>query len=90
MQAGVVRKFSWIRQFEHCTWSHTLKLAKPEVAIYQHAAEGLRTAPERILFVDDKMENIEAAQRAGMQAVQYTGHETFVREMQVRGLDFLL
>ena len=89
MADGLIAKFDWISGFDHCTWSHTLKLAKPEAAIYHCAAEGLATAPANILFIDDRQENIEAAQAAGMQAIQYLNHAAFEQEMQQRGLDFL-
>ena len=90
MNTGIVQKFSWLEHFFHRTWSHTLKIAKPEAAIYTHAAEGLRTAPERILFLDDRSDNIEAARAAGMQAIQYLDHEEFIREMKREGLGDLL
>ena len=77
MQAGIERKFAWIDRFHHRTWSHALGIAKPEPAIYAHAAEGLGTPPPEILFIDDRADNIAAARQAGMQAVQYTGWETF-------------
>ncbi len=90
MAAGVLAKFDWLGRFDHCTWSHTLRLVKPEPAIYHHAAEGLRTAPERILFIDDRADNVEGALAAGMQAIQYTGHAAFLVEMEARGLGSLL
>jgi putative hydrolase of the HAD superfamily len=90
MEAGLRARHQWIEAFTHNTWSHSLNLAKPEPAIYLHAAEGLRTAPANILFIDDKAENIEAAHAVGMQAIQYTTHAAFVHEMHARGLDHLL
>lgn len=90
MQLGVEAKCSWLAAFDHRTWSHSLKLAKPERAIYQHAAAGLETSPAHILFVDDKPENIAGAVDAGMQAIQYSSHQPFVAEMQRRGLGYLL
>jgi putative hydrolase of the HAD superfamily len=90
MEAGLRARYQWIEAFDHHTWSHALNLAKPEPAIYLHAAEGLRTAPANILFIDDKAENIEAALTIGMQAIQYTTHAAFMHEMHTRGLDSLL
>lgn len=90
MHAGVQRKFSWLADFDHCTWSHALQMAKPEQAIYEHAAQGLRTVPAEILFVDDKPENIEAALGSGMQAIQYVDHDGFLAAMSARGLGYLL
>lgn len=90
MTDGLLKKFEWLCDFHHCTWSYRLRLAKPEEEIYRAAAASLETAPEKILFIDDKAENIEAAQKAGMQAIQYSGHDAFEREMEQRGLAELL
>jgi putative hydrolase of the HAD superfamily len=90
MEAGLRARHRWIEAFDHHTWSHAINLAKPEPAIYLHAAEGLHTPPANILFLDDKLENIEAAIAVGMQAIQYTTHNAFEQEMHIRGLDSLL
>ena len=90
MAAGVLARFDWLGHFNHCTWSHTLGIAKPEPAIYLHAAEGLRTEPRAILFIDDRADNVEGARAAGMQAVQYTSHTAFVAEMEANGFAHLL
>ena len=90
MAKGLRAKFDWIGSFDHCVWSYSLKLAKPEAAIYRSAAEGLATDPAEILFIDDKAENIEAAHSVGMQAIQYGQHADFEREMRRQGLEGLL
>ncbi len=90
MEAGLRARHHWIEAFDHHTWSHSLNLAKPEPAIYLHAAEGLRTPPANILFIDDRAENVEAAIAVGMQAIQYTTHRVFEQEMHARGLGHLL
>ncbi len=90
MNAGLLAKFDWIAAFYHCTWSHRLKLAKPELEIYRHAIAGLGTPAERILFLDDRADNIAGAQAAGLQTIQYTTHEAFEREMRERGFGDLL
>ncbi|NYF80264.1 HAD family hydrolase [Granulicella arctica] len=90
MASGLLAKFAWLANFHHSTWSHTLKLAKPEPEIYLHAAECLATAPDKILFIDDRADNIEAARNFGMQAIQYADHAQFVEEMYARGFGSLL
>jgi len=90
MEAGLRARHEWIESFDHHTWSHAVNLAKPEPEIYHHAAQGLQTPPENILFLDDRSENIEAALAAGMQAIQYSTHPAFEQEMHTRGLDCLL
>jgi putative hydrolase of the HAD superfamily len=90
MEVGLRARHAWIESFDHHTWSHAVNRAKPEPEIYQHAAEGLQTPPENILFIDDKSENIAAALAAGMQAIQYSTHPVFEQEMHSRGLGYLL
>ncbi len=90
MEAGVLARFPALTEFAHHTFSHRLGIAKPDAAIYRHAADGLGVPVGEILFVDDKEENILAARSAGMVAVQYTGHAAFMREMERLGLGALL
>ena len=90
MTDGLIKKYDWLNAFHHRTWSYALKLAKPELEIYKAAVEGLATPPANVLFIDDRAENVAAAQAAGMQAIQYTTHAAFEREMQKRGLGNLL
>ena len=90
MEMGIRSRFDWIGRFDHCTWSHALKLAKPETAIYRHAAAGLGASPEHVLFLDDRADNIAGAREAGMIGLQYTTHAAFLDEMQRQGLSSLL
>ncbi|MVN88699.1 HAD-IA family hydrolase [Deinococcus sp. HMF7620] len=43
---------------------------KPDAGVYLHAAGALGLPPEQVLFVDDKLDNVEAARALGMQGAQ--------------------
>jgi putative hydrolase of the HAD superfamily len=86
METGVLARFDWLRGFTHRTFSHRLGIAKPDAAIYLHAAEGLGVRPEEILFVDDREENVAGARAVGMVAIQYAEHRTFLETMREAGL----
>jgi len=86
MEVGVLERCPWLYEFDHHTFSHRLKLAKPELAIYQHAAQGLGLAPAEILFIDDRAENIAAAREVGMRAIHYVDHAAFLMEIEALGL----
>ena len=90
METGILERFAWLGGFNHHTFSHRLRLAKPERAIYLHAANGLGCAPKKVLFIDDREENISGARAAGMVTIQYTGHDAFIAEMRRLSLDHLL
>ncbi|GEM46084.1 HAD family hydrolase [Deinococcus cellulosilyticus] len=49
--------------------SCSLGVHKPEVEVFSKVAALLGQRPEQILFVDDKLENVEAARQAGMEAL---------------------
>ncbi len=85
MEAGVMGALGWMSEFAHHTFSHRLGIAKPEAAIYRHAAEGLGVPSESVLFIDDREDNVRGAEAAGMQAIRYTDHGEFLREFQERG-----
>lgn len=90
MEAGLWARLDWLRGFAHHTFSHRLRMAKPDAAIYRYAAEGLGVKPEEILFVDDREENIAGARAVGMVAIQYGEHQAFVAAMHEAGLGDLL
>jgi putative hydrolase of the HAD superfamily len=50
-------------------------IVKPDPAIYLRCAEILGVAPSQALMVDDRPDNVEGAQRAGMRAVRFTTAE---------------
>jgi putative hydrolase of the HAD superfamily len=52
-----------------------LGLRKPDPAIYQRALDILGRLSQRILFIDDRIENAAAAFKAGMKAIQFEGED---------------
>ena len=90
MEAGVRRRCPWLEDFGHLTFSHRLGITKPALSIYRHAAEGLGLEPARILFIDDREDNIAGALAAGMSAIRYLDHDSFLEAMRMAGLAYLL
>jgi putative hydrolase of the HAD superfamily len=86
MTAGVLARQPWLSGFDHLLWSHTVKMAKPDAAIYTHSAEGLGLPPENIFFVDDRATNVHGALAAGMQTILYSSQAAFEEEMEEREL----
>lgn len=48
-----------------------LGLHKPDLAYYRRALDILDTSPERILFIDDRTENVAAAQQVGIHTLRF-------------------
>lgn len=74
--------------FSIYTLSYRLGTAKPEPAIFATAAEQAGVAPQEILFIDDLLENVAAAETAGFQTAQYLSTPLLVTELRQRGLRF--
>ena len=53
------------RHFDRCFFSGHLGFAKPALSFYRTIQEKLNSAPEELLLVDDTLENVQAAKRAG-------------------------
>lgn len=58
-----------MRRFEAVFISHEMGARKPEPEIYQPVLDYLAEPPERVVFVDDRGENISAAVRLGMRGI---------------------
>jgi 2-haloacid dehalogenase len=68
--------------------SSEIHLAKPNPAIYAYTlrAVGREDAPERTVFIDDKIKNANAAQAAGMHAIHYTKDTDLAAELRALGV----
>lgn len=72
--------------FEVYALSYELKAMKPASIIYQRAAELASVAPEQILFIDDRPENVAGAQAAGYDAVEYNSAAELEQQLRDRRL----
>lgn len=67
--------------FRQLLFSAELGMVKPDPRIFVLAAERLGTAPDEIVFVDDRAENVRAAAEVGMHAVHYRGAADALRAL---------
>jgi putative hydrolase of the HAD superfamily len=63
----------WMRNLDYLAFSGKIKAAKPDPAAFQHCITALHAAPADFLFVDDRAENVLAAQANGMAGHVFTG-----------------
>jgi glucose-1-phosphatase len=53
--------------------SHLTGRIKPDSEAFEHVIDSLGCSPNHVLFLDDNMLNVEAAQRLGMHAIRVRG-----------------
>jgi putative hydrolase of the HAD superfamily len=63
-----------------------LGLRKPEPAIYRCVLDILGGPAERILFIDDRPENVAGAEAAGIKAIRFEGADALRRELESLGV----
>jgi FMN phosphatase YigB (HAD superfamily) len=67
----VTKSFPSLSTFEYLIYSCDYGSIKPELAIYRNCLELLKAAPQDILYLDDRAENVEAAARLGINSVLF-------------------
>ena len=83
---SISEEFAWIEDFDLLIWSYQHRMAKPEPAIYELLLDKLGTAPDETLFLDDKLENIEAARQLGIVGLQFSTVEKLRQDLISTGL----
>lgn len=58
-------------------------LRKPEPAMYRRALDILGRPAERVLFVDDRQENVAGAEAAGMKGLRFNGADRLRRDLEL-------
>lgn len=82
----VLRKRGIYDKFHPVILSCDVGTRKPEQKIFQIAAEKAQTSFDKIVFVDDVQENVDAARTFGIDAIHYTTSEELIKELQQRAL----
>jgi putative hydrolase of the HAD superfamily len=78
--------FGLRRYFRVAFSSCYMGLRKPEPAMYLRTLDILGNPPERVLFIDDRAENVAAGLAAGMKAIQFTGADALRTALGVLGV----
>lgn len=66
-----IERLSWMPKMRSMFFSCDLRLTKPSPEIYERVLHELDTPPELVLFVDDRLENVEAAGSMGMKTILF-------------------
>jgi putative hydrolase of the HAD superfamily len=70
-----------LRVFDCVTLSCEIRAVKPDAAAYEHCLAALGTPPEETVFFDDRLANVQGAERLGMHAIQFTNREDAVARL---------
>ncbi len=79
-----LRHADWMKHFETRVFSCEEKVSKPNEKIYEILLSRLSVPPEKVLFIDDSIDNIAAARRIGINTIRYEGHDLLMKELESR------
>jgi glucose-1-phosphatase len=82
----VRRNYRLLRHFDEYVLSHEVGALKPSPVIYREAIARARCAPREIFFTDDIPDYVEAARKAGIDAVQFQNAGQLTEELRRRGI----
>jgi glucose-1-phosphatase len=82
----VIQHYPILRVIEERLLSYQAGCMKPEARIFELAIKKAGVPPENIFFTDDRLENIEAARQAGIQALLFQSEAQLKQDMLSRGM----
>jgi len=80
----LTKSFTSLSTFEYLIYSCDYGSIKPELAIYRNCLEQLKAAPQDILYLDDRAENVEAAASLGINSVLFDTVEKTASRIESR------
>ncbi len=82
--SAYIREFGFYEPFNPCLLSCNIGLEKPDIKAYEYLLNELKLPAKDIVFIDDRLENIDAAKRAGLDAVLFVSQEHLQKELETR------
>jgi len=81
-----LQKFGLLEEFDAFFSSCYLGVRKPDRRIFQIALDVLQRDPEHAVFIDDRAENVAAADSLGIHGIRYQGSEQLIGELLKLGV----
>ena len=79
--AAVLHGHPALAHFDHLLFSSEIGAVKPEPAAFQAALDALARDPAEVLFIDDRPDNVAAAQSLGLAATLFTSADQLRSEL---------
>ncbi len=84
--AHATTRFDFLTEFDRAYISGRIGLIKPDPAIYAHVEGDCGIAPQSLLFIDDRADNITAAARRGWRTHQFESALGLAQRLVAEGL----
>jgi epoxide hydrolase-like predicted phosphatase len=85
-RSKIIKDFELYKPFDPCLLSCDIGVEKPDIRAYQIMLREFDLPAADVVFVDDKIENVESAQTLGIDAILYRSAEQIREELVKRKL----
>lgn len=79
-------QMSFLKYMDGVVFSCEVKQVKPEPEIYKTILKKYNLKPEKTVFIDDRKENCEGAEKAGIRAIQFQSFKQAAAELEKLGI----
>lgn len=80
------QRYAFLLEFEGVLVSGYEKVMKPDPAIYRLLCERYQVTPQRAVFIDDSLKNVQGARQFGMQSVHFQSVDQLVTDLGQLGV----
>lgn len=77
-----LERFDFLHWFEGIVVSGEEKTRKPFVEIYETTISRFNIEPERSVFIDDNLRNVEASNKLGINGIHFKNPETLINQLK--------
>lgn len=78
---------SFVNDVDGKVVSGFVNMIKPQPEIYKCLLEKYNLVPSECVFIDDRMDNVEAARQVGINGIQFAGYEAANNELRTMGVN---
>ena len=83
--ANLLREFGLYDPFSPCLLSCEMGVDKPDLKAYEILLNQLKLPAGDVVFIDDRLENVEAAKKMGIDAILFESENQLRAELGKRG-----
>lgn len=83
----IARELGLYQPFERSYISCELGMMKPDAIAYQTVLNDYRCLPEEAIFIDDKLENVQGAEKLGIKGIHFTPKTDLEEEFKKLGVE---
>jgi len=85
-QANVVRRFDYYGLFDPVLLSYEIGYEKPQKEAYAVLLDKLQLSPSEVVFIDDQIDNVNAAKSIGIDAIHFISPCRLVEDLGKRNI----